>query len=91
MMIVSDKYTTFELCGRISHIRLVGFGNKFKFKNPLRIIVKFKIRGKNEELWLQHIPDKKFNTMLEIVKYILENQESKEVKYKIINIDEHKF
>jgi len=90
-MSVSEKYTTFELCGKISHIRFVNFQNKFKFNKQIKILVKFKIKGENEELWYYHYPDKKFNSVLEVVKYILENQESTEVKYKIINTSSHKF
>ena len=74
--------------GYFKHFNSQGIPCRIKVsKNALKKVntnftVKFK--KKNEEVWMVHIPNKKFKCVNEVIVFILKNLESENMVFKII-------
>ena len=81
---MSNKISTNIYCGnkkikiKFNHKK---FKNKIIFDSPIEILIRYK--KKDEELAYTHVPNRKFNSIIEIISYLINNTESEEITYKV--------
>jgi len=80
---MKTNYTQIKHNGKILEIKFSkSLGNKIYFENEISIILRWK--NKIDDIaWAMNHPSKTFSNALEIINYLIENQESDYLKIKV--------
>jgi len=84
------NYTQIKHDGKILEIKFSkSLGNKIYFENEISIILRWK--NKIDDIsWAMNYPSKTFSNVLEIINYLIENQESDYLKIKVYAVSDLK-
>jgi len=77
------KYTSINHNGKLLEIKFSkNFNNQLYFEKPVRIILRWK-NSQDDISWAMHQPSPIFESIIEIIDFLLKNQDSPYLKVKV--------